>query len=246
MCTHIRVSCWGAQPRWAPWISSRKKEKDCRTSLGLKGGRCSCHVFGVTLRSGWPVVTLNWIINIFRRVSGNFFSKTSSFFASSSFFFSSKIKPKTYLCNITLLFPIFNCSVSFSPLPLHLGPSNFPSLKVTLASSSNPTSESKRQQFKGQTVPPKHLCIVYYFKELLNLHLVFKSKLYIFMEKKKKKALWSNALGACCIRLTHAKRTQLQKLNYFSLDREQIYRNGYKSQIWLLIKPDFLIKSSIV
>lgn len=120
---------------------------------------------------------------------GTFSAKLAAFLLLHHFFFSSKIKPKTYLCNTTLLFPIFNCSVSFSPLPLHLGPSNFPSLKVTLASSSNPTSESKREQFKGQTVPPKHLCIVYYFKELLNLHLVFKSKLYIFMEKKKKKKL---------------------------------------------------------
>lgn len=225
MCTHIRVSCWGAQPRWAPWISSRKKEKDCRTSLGLKGGRCSCHVFGVTLRSGWPVVTLNWIINIFRRVSGNFFSKTSSFFASSSFFFSSKIKPKTYLCNITLLFPIFNCSVSFSPLPLHLGPSNFPSLKVTLASSSNPTSESKRQQFKGQTVPPKHLCIVYYFKELLNLHLVFKSKLYIFMEKKKKKSSLKQCPGCMLHPFNTCKTNSATEIKlFFSWSRADIQK----------------------
>ena len=153
-------------------------------------------------------------------------------------------KSKTFLCNTDWLFPLFYCCVAFSPLLLPLGWSNFPSPKMTLVSS-YPTSKSKRRQFKSQRVPKKHLCRVYYFKEPLNLHLVFKSKLYIFMGKKKN-CLWSNALGACCIRLTYAKRTQLQKLNYFSLDWEQIYRNGYKSQIWLLIKPDFLIKSSIV
>jgi hypothetical protein len=77
---------------------------------------------------------------------------------------------------------------------------------------------------------------------MLRLHLVFKNKLHIYG----KDSFYINVLGACRIQLTYAKWTQLQKLVYFSLDWEQIYITGYKAHIWILIKPDFLIKSSVV
>lgn len=132
-------------------------------------------------------VTLDWILNVFKsECAPPLITETSNFIALPSFFPTFKIKAKMLLCNSGRLFPLFYCCAAFSPLLLPLGWSNFPSPKMTLVSSSYPTSKSKRRQFKGQMVPKKHLCRIYYFKEPLNLHLVFKSKLYIFMEKRKK------------------------------------------------------------
>lgn len=35
-------------------LSIFEKERDCKTLLGLKGSRLlSCHIFGLTLLSGW-------------------------------------------------------------------------------------------------------------------------------------------------------------------------------------------------
>lgn len=47
----------------------------------------------------------------------------------------------------------------------------------------------------------------------LHLHLVVRRGAHIYGTN----PLWSDALGACCIGLTYAKRTKLQKLNYFLL-----------------------------
>lgn len=115
-----------------------------------------------------------------------FISETSNFIALPFFSPTFKIKSKTFLCNTGWLFPLIYCCVAFSPPLLPLGWSNFPSPKMTLVSSSYPTSKSKRRQLKGQMVPKKDLCRVHHFKDPLNLHLVFKSKLYIFMKKKQK------------------------------------------------------------
>ena len=128
-------------------------------------------------------VTLDWTRNVFRRVSAHFPSSVKLEILLLCHFFPLS-KSKTFLCNTDWLFPLFYCCVAFSPLLLPLGWSNFPSPKMTLVSS-YPNSKSKRRQLKGQMVPKKHLCRVYYFKEPLNLHLVFNSKLYIFMGKKK-------------------------------------------------------------
>lgn len=183
---------------------------------------------------GGSVVVLDGIRNVFRGAGKNFSSSAKVAALLHLHHFS---KWKTLPCNAGWLVPLFSPFPSPGSIPLPISKEDsslFRShLWVSLKEEATQRSHSSKQ----------HLCRVYYFKESLNLHLVFKSKLYIFVGEKQ---LWSNALGACGIRLTYAKRTQLQKLNYFSLDWEQIYRNGYKSQIWLLIKPDFLIKSSIV
>ena len=40
-CAHVGAVGWGAQTLWAPWIFSRKKEKDCKGTLGSQGSRLS-------------------------------------------------------------------------------------------------------------------------------------------------------------------------------------------------------------
>lgn len=134
--------------------------------------------------SGWLCGCPRWNY-VFRGVGKNFSSsaKPAALLLLHGFLFSKS--NQTLLCNIGQLFPSFYCSAPFFLFPLHLGQPNFPSPKMILVSSSYPTSKSdlKEEAIQRSNSSEQHLCIVYYLKEPLNLHLVFKSKLYIFMEK---------------------------------------------------------------
>lgn len=168
---HVGAVGWGAQMLWAPWIFSRKKEKDCKGTLGSQG-RLSCKWLGnCAMDVDGSAVTLDWIPKHLQKSEVYFTSSVKpAILLLCHFSPLSKSNQKAFLCNTILVYSpyLLLCSILSPFCSPGLVP-NFHPQRWLWSPPPYPTSKSRGGNSKVKMVP-KRISVEFI---ILKIHLTY-------------------------------------------------------------------------